>query len=358
MRRTIAASCLAVICVLVFQNAQVHANESNLKDDSISSEKETNRGAAERKQDIVRIGVIRRSINMADGAQRVASERFGAFMGQVDGFFSNAGSDDDAVSTGSWARIRVEGVRGTNGKSFELKSSVKVRAVLPETERKLKLLISTEDDDVDTSAQEQDLADLGGADRNASVALRFIRSARENSKVDLDLGLRRQNSRIQFFSRVNLRFRVDFNENWRASLGNSYYYYFITGFENRLSFDLRRKLFSKDRKDVFFRTFTSVDWENGQEGAVVGHTTGVYWKLGERRSVALEGLASYQTDLEEDETERYRGHQFRARWRHNVGRPWFFYEIWPSVAWPSSADFERTYGILLRAEVIIGEKLK
>lgn len=355
MRRAITALCIAVVIVHGFQGAYVHANESSLKDESIGSKSDSSQEAADLEDDIIRIGVIRRSIGMVDGAQRVASERFGAFMEQVDGFFSNAGTNDDAVSTGSWARIRVDGVRG-DGKPFELKTSVKVRAVLPETERKLKLLISTEDDDVDTTSREQELVDLGGGQRNASVALRFIRSARENSKVDLDLGIRDRDSRIQLFGRVNMRFRANLDENWRASLANSYYYYVVSGFENRLSFDLRRQMFLN--KDVFFRTFTSFDWENGQAGAVIGHTTGLYWKLGDRRSVALEGLASYQTELSEDETERFRGHQYRVRWRHNIGRPWFFYEIWPSVAWPSTTDFERSFGILLRAEVIIGEKLK
>ncbi len=355
MRRAIAAFFFAVFVLLGAHGEPVQADEPGVKKEVSDSKNDTRGEATEPQRGFNRIGVIKRSISMADGAQRVASERFGAFMDQVDGFFSNAGSNDDAVSTGSWARIRVEGVRG-DGKPFELKTSVKVRAVLPETERKLKLLISTEDDDVDTAAGEQELTDLGGSDRNVSLALRFIRSAREDTKVDLDLGLRRRNSRIQFFNRINIRFRKDFGENWRASVGNSYYYYWVTGYENRLSFDLRRKMFAKE--NVYFRTFTRFDWEEGQNGAVIGHTTGLYWQFGERRALALEGVAGYQTELEDDETERYRGHQFRVRWRHNVGRPWFFYEIWPSVAWPSSTDFERSYGILLRAEVIIGEKLK
>jgi len=45
-----------------------------------------------------RIGVVRRSIFFVDKSQRIASEGFSSFINQVDGFFSNAGADDDDVT--------------------------------------------------------------------------------------------------------------------------------------------------------------------------------------------------------------------------------------------------------------------
>ncbi|MFK7994967.1 MAG: hypothetical protein AB8B87_12565 [Granulosicoccus sp.] len=300
--------------------------------------------------DYERLGVMRRSIVIVDDAQRAASERFGSFMGQVDGFFSNAGSNADAVSNGSWARIRIDGVRA-NDEDFELDPSLKLRAVLPRTERKLKLLISTEDDDALEPGEVQSQSSQGN--QNVSLALRFIRTARANSDVNIDIGVRQRDGAVQFFGRLNSRYTLDLGRKWVAKAANSYYYYSKSGFENRLSFDFRRLLYAKD--NLFFRTYTDFSWEKGQKGSIISHTTGLYWQVSDRRSVALEGLASYHTSINTGISDRFRGHEFRIRWRHNVWRPWFFYEIWPSVSWPSSTGYRQANGFLLRVEVMIGQ---
>lgn len=300
-----------------------------------------------------KLGVVRRSIIVVDDAQREASEHFNSFMGRVDGFFSNAGSNDDAVSNGSWARIRIDGLRA-NGEGFKLDTSVKVRAVLPRTERKLKLLISTENDEQQEGG---DSAVHPSQDRqSASAALRFIRTAREKSDVNIDIGLRRRDGNYQLFTRLNTRYTLDLNKNWDARAANSYYYYAQSGYENRLSFDFRRLLFERDH--LFFRTFTDFSWENGQKGAIIGHTSGFYWAFGERRSLAFEGSASYHTSTSPEISDRFRGHEVRIRWRHNVWRPWFFYEVWPTVAWPVTTRYRQVEGFLLRVEMIIGQRAK
>ena len=140
--------------------------------------------------------IMRRSIIIVDDTQEAASKRLGAFMDQVDGFFSRAGSNDEAETNGSWARIRVEGIR-VEGEGFKLDTSVKIRAVFPNTERKLKLLISTEDDENTERSDVQQVPE--GADETGSVALRFIRNFREVGDVNLDIGVRRRDRRCANF---------------------------------------------------------------------------------------------------------------------------------------------------------------
>lgn len=293
--------------------------------------------------------VIERSIIIVDDAHNAASESFGDFMGQVDGFFSNAGTDDDAVSNDSWARIRVEGTRA-QGNEFALDTSLKLRAVLPRTERKLKLLVSTENEGAQEASEIPNAA--GRDDGNASFALRFLESAQDN--INLDIGLRRRDDVLQYFGRINGRFKLYEGKYWIARAANSYYYYNKSGFENTLSFDFRRKLGVKEK--VYFRTFTGFEWEKDRKGSVISSSVGYYWQLDPRRSLAFEVLGSYHTALNEDIGDRFRGHEFRVRWRHNIWRPWFFYEFWPSVAWPASVDYRNVEGFLLRAEVIIGQR--
>lgn len=301
--------------------------------------------------DDAELGLVRRSIVIVDDAQAAASERFGNFMGQVDGFFSRAGTNDDAVSNESWARIRLDGVRANN-EDFEVDPSFKLRAVLPRTERKLKLLISTEDDESQDAVDGQQAP--AGGNQNASLALRFIRSARANSDINIDVGVRQRDGDVQYFGRLNTRYSLDAGDDWAVNVGNSYYHYSKSGFENRLSFDFRRRFF--DRDNLFFRTYTDFFWEKGEKGALIGHTTGLYWQMSRGRSLALEGLASYHTALNPGVTDRFNGHEFRIRWRQNIWRPWFFYEVWPSVAWPSITRYRQANGILVRVEIVIGQK--
>lgn len=301
--------------------------------------------------DNAEMGIVRRSILIVDDAQATASEQFGNFMGQVDGFFSRAGSNEDAVSNESWARIRLDGVRANN-EDFEIDPSFKLRAVLPRTERKLKLLVSTEDDEGQETGDRQQVP--AGGNQNASLALRFIRTARTKSDINIDIGLRQRDGDVQYFGRLNTRYTFETGDDWAINMSNSYYHYNKSGFENRLAFDFRRRFFERD--NLFFRTYTDFFWEKGIKGALISHTTGLYWQLDSARSLALEGLASYHTSLNSGVTDRFNGHEFRIRWRQNIWRPWLFYEIWPSVAWPSITQYRQANGILVRLEVVIGQK--
>lgn len=332
-------ACLCLFSLLPVAFAQETGRESGNNPSAIAEEE--------------RLGVVRRSIFIVDESQRIASERFSSFMNQVDGFFSNAGSDDDAVSNGSWARIRVDAVRD-NTKDVEIKPTLKIRAVLPRTERKFKLLFSTEDEDNDDSERTIGQASrAGSASQNSSLALRFIQGARENGDVNLDLGIRQRNSEIQIFTRLKTTYRTTIFGNWTFNIANNYFYYSKDGYEDRLSFDFSRPLLTRD--DIYFRSFFGFNWRKGQKAAVVTHTSGLYWSIDPKRALAFEGLAAYHTALQ-GVADRFRGSEIRFRWRHNIWRPWFFYEFWPSVAWPADNGYKRTEGFLLRAEMIIGQR--
>ena len=296
-------------------------------------------------------GVLEQATVMVDDAQRVASLRFLNFMAEVDGFFSNGSDKADAVSNESWARLRVDAEK-PGDEDAEIGGSIKVRAVFPETERRLRLLLSTEDDESDFG--EVANTSTSNDDQNASLALRFIRSARTKSSVNFDLGVRQRDSAVQIFGRINTTYRDEFWENWTGRYSNSYYYFSKSGFENRLNLVFRRPLYNK--QDLFFRTSTDFNWRNGQKGAVIDETLGIYRQINDAMSLAVEGLASYHTALNDGVDERFRGSELRVRWRHNVWREWFFYEFWPSVSWPASNQYRSAYGALLRIEVVIGQQ--
>ena len=361
MRKLLLPWIMAVVVLLSAPLVEAQQVDSSISSDTAdnATDATTDQTAAESDNgnqrqpipDDAELGLVRRSIVIVDDAQATASERFGAFMEGVDGFFSRGDADDDAVSNGSWARIRLDGVRA-NAEGFKLEPKVKVRAVLPQTERKLKLLISTEDDENTETSDVQQSPE--GSDQSASLALRFVRTAKEKGDVNLDIGVRQRDGSVQYFGRLNTHLTLDLEHDWSGKVGNSYYHYSKSGFENRLSLNVWRRFFNAEH--TFFSTYTDAFWEKGLKGALFGHTSGLYWQFGDTRSLALEVLASYNTALNEGASDRFNGHEYRIRWRHNVWRPWFFYEVWPSVSWPSSRQYRKTEGILIRAEVLIGQQ--
>ena len=301
------------------------------------------------------VGVIGQAVDYVDDAQQLASDRFGNFMAQVDGFFGDAGSNDDAVSNSSWARIRLDADK-PGGEDIDVGPSFKLRAVLPQTERRFKLLFSTEEDSSELAGENVNggQSPASADDQNASLAIRFIRTARETGGLSFDLGVRQRDSEVQYFTRVNTTFAGQMNPLWSVRIANNYYYFSKSGFENKLDFDFRRPLFARD--DLFFRSNTNFNWRKRRKGAIIGQTLGFYKQFGPRRSFALEALAGYHTAINTGVSDRFRGHEFRIRWRHNVWRPWFFYEIWPVVSWSANNDYEKAYGGLVRLEVVIGQQ--
>ena len=300
-------------------------------------------------------GVLGTVGRMVDGAQRTASERFDAFMLDLDDFFAGDVQTDE--SNDSYVRVRLDAVSPAVG-SFELDPSVKLRVVLPRSERRVRFLFTTEEDPgaagerIGEGVNVTDAAD----DESVSFALRFVRGARERGDTSLDLGARQRDGRLQIYTRVRLQLDGRVGERWSARASNRWYYYYVSGYENQLRLDFTRPLDAGD--DRFVRLTTTFDWERERRGASIGQTVGAYAELSPRTALAAELLARYDTSVARGASDRYRGAEARLRLRRNVWRPWFFYELWPSVSWPAETDYRRVWHGLARIEVTIGGRYR
>jgi hypothetical protein len=297
-------------------------------------------------------GYLLQASSVVDDAQKNATDQFHQFVFQLDDFFGS-GQDAGTVNK-SWARFRLD-VRKPPDATGKLRASVKLRLVLPRSEKRFRLLLSTEEDNTlsdDTDSAQQ--AQLQGDEtQDVSLALRFVRSARKSGSVNFDIGTRSRDSSLQLFARLNTAYKKEIWTNWTGRVGNSLYHFSKSGYEDKLSFDLQRPI--PGSRPVFFRTNTAINWRKGSKGASIGETLGIYTELSRRTALAVELLSGYSTALNEGQSARYSGTALRLRFRQNVWRPWFFYEIWPSVGWPSTNDYERAYGVLLRVEFVIGQ---
>jgi len=294
-------------------------------------------------------GMLASVAKFVDNAQRNASERFGAFMYELDDFF--AGPSQSAEPNTSFMRVRLDAKKPPT-EGFELDPSVKLRVVLPRSEQRLRLLLSTEDELGEGADGVSESTAIEADEQSLSLALRFVRRARESSLLDFDLGTRQREGRLQLFGRFNAEYREQLAERVRLRLSNRYYYYSTSGFDDRLQLDVTRSL-SAERSRIL-RSSTTFDWRKGRKGAYLNQVFGAYADLTARSAIALEARATYHTALNGEVRERYRGHELRVRYRRNVWRPWLFYEFWPTVTWPAETDYRRTWNGLLRLEITIG----
>lgn len=284
---------------------------------------------------------------LLDRTHKIVSQRFSRFFHQIDGFFG--AGESSLQNNESWARVRFDTFKRV-GEDADFKGAVKLRVVLPRAERRFRLLFSTEDDESTESGSQSTEENTSG---NFSLALRFIRRARKNGTVNFDLGARYRDKRAQIFSRINLFYRRDLMWQFESSFTNSLYYFSVSGYENKFRYDLGRPLNSS--KTLFLRGSTDLLWKKNQRGTIVGETIGLYAEIDDKKALAFEALASYTTSLTDEEPEYFRGGEVRLRFRHNLWRRWFYYEIWPSVSWAPANDYEPALGGMFRMEMVLGK---
>lgn len=295
--------------------------------------------------------ILTRAGSVVDGVQEKATDRFNSWILQIDDFFGG----DQPVSeiNESWARIRLDAIEPGFGDT-KGKATVKLRLVLPRSEQRFRLLLSTEDENStskDTSGAGTS-TNTSSDDQDVSLALRFIRTAKTSGSLNFDVGARIRDSKGQAFARINSSWVSNLNGGWNGKFTNNLFYFSSTGYENRLRYDLRKPWFGSET--VFFRSSTNFNWVNGRKGAALSETLGMYAQINPRTALAGEAIFEYSTALNGDVTKRFHGSELRLRFRQNIWRPYFFYEIWPSVSWPVVNGYERVYGGMIRVEFVVG----
>lgn len=298
-------------------------------------------------------GTLSKAGSLVDDAHGKISDRFSRFIVQIDDFIG-AGESGKQLNT-SWARIRVESVK-PGAEEPKLAATVKLRVVLPQSQQRFRLLVSSEDDDDASSAANSDAAQreqiASDDNNNVALALRFIRTVKDRFRLKYDLGARYKDDKAQLFGRFIVGYKKESILGFTNTFTNNLTYFSASGYQNSFRIDSRRTFF--DRESLYFRNTIELSWRKGISGAGIGETMGFYADLGKRRALALEGITGYATALNDGIEDKYRGVELRIRYRQNIWRPWLYYEIWPSVSWSSTNDYEMAYGGLFRVEVTVG----
>lgn len=286
-----------------------------------------------------------------DGAHKGASDLLNSFASQIDNYFAENVTSDEINNTS--ATLRFDAADPANGDP-SLRAKIKLRLVLPRSEQRIRLLFDVDDDDLDGEARSrvQNLSE-NIEDQNLALALRFMRTASEKIRFNVDLGARRHDSRIQSFGRLRVRFEDNNSPmDWSYGINNDFRQYYSSGYLNRLRFDFWSNT-SEDSSTVF-RTSTGFEWKEDTPGSKINQTVGFYSQINSKSLIAFEVLANYRTSPDMMQS-HYEGHQFRIRYRRNAFRPWFHFELWPGVSWLTENENVPELEGLLRMEIQFGQ---
>lgn len=290
-------------------------------------------------------------VSVIDSVHGAVSQRFLDFASDLDGLFG--GSDLAGNKNTSWFRFRADGVR-FEGDALEARANIKLRLVLPSTEERLRLLVSTEDEDNLDPDQSRATSTLGNDESNVSFALRFLQSVRDSDALKFDIGARARDGEVQAFARVNASRELHRNENSEliVTVTNNLWLFSASGFENRLRLDLRQPL--PWTTNAFGLARSELVWQNGEAGADFSQRLGVFYQLSEDALLAFESIADIDSSPPADSPDHIQALEVRLRYRDSVWRKWFFYEIWPRVRWEAEDDFSTRFGLQIRAEIFVG----
>lgn len=286
-----------------------------------------------------------------DNVHQQVSEQFVDLAGDVDGLFG--GASDASGRNRSWARIRL-GATKFESEDAEFRGNIKLKLVLPRTEERLQLLLSTEDEDNLDAGQGRNTTLTGSGDENVSLALRFLQSVRSRSSFRFDLGVRLRDDRAQAFARLNAsrRFSPETVSEVRDTfLVNNLWYFSRSGYENRLKLLVRRPV--NLELIEYFQSSSEVIWKQGEPGARYVQKFDFVHLPSDATAIAFETQGDVYSSPEPGE-KRLQAIEFKLRFRQQVWRPWFFYEVLPRIRWEAEQDYSARFGMQVRAEIFFG----
>lgn len=294
------------------------------------------------------------TLSRIDDFHSTVSDGFSDMIGGVDDFF--ASTEGQTQLNRSWMRLRFD-VTKFESDSVEGRLNAKLKLILPRSEKRVRLLVSTEEEDTrdpgERNINQQSLAEAN-ENGNLSLALRFLQSVKERNSLKFDVGARVRDGKAQTFGRISASSSRRLGANVDFRISNNLWYFSSSGYDNRLSINFERSF--PRQADVLARSSTQISWLEDSKGAGIGQTFGLYRVIDPRKFLALELLSSYRTARSSGEGDRFAGSELRLRFRHNIWRPWFYYEIWPQMRWRAEDDYEGTFGALARIEVVVGRR--
>lgn len=226
---------------------------------------------------------------------------------------------------------------------------VDARAVLPHAERRMSLLVSNDETPESQKPLDQQQPQQVGNNVQPGFrsALRVVLRTTNRLHADFDVGLQ---SRLKGFWRVRSRWDYQLPAGWFSRLEEKIYWEDPKGFgwRNRLDFDrpLTKKLTFRLSSNA---ELTELNNEEGKNWYLAQGAT-LFYQYSDKAAISyhvgVDGYTEPNTKVQTWYTS--------LRFRRNVWRPWFYYEVEPFVFFPGDDHYHAVSGIVFRVETQFG----
>ena len=259
----------------------------------------------------------------------------------VQSFFNTEVFDDDI--DGSRGVISLDTRREIGG-DYIYKLSAKLKLELPNTEKRLKLLISSEDDS-EYEINKQPIQSIQNA--TYSTAVRYILNEKSAWKTDVDVGFK-GGLPLNPYSRVRAR-RYGDSFGWNHRFTQSIYYRHIEGWgeTSELRFD----------KNVFHNHLlvfnTEADYLVRNDYFDITSDVTIYHKIDDTSVLAYQIGIVGDTDKGSMVTSYFTG----IKYRQLIYKDWIYGSVHPQVEWNKDREYRRMWVLMFNFEAIFSSEL-
>lgn len=228
--------------------------------------------------------------------------------------------------------------------NLEIQPRLDLRLKLPKLSSRAHLIIEMEEDsdfnveDTPTNVY-SDHDDAENSELRA--ALRWFLREGDTVNVAFDAG----GSWDYLYTSLRVRAIQDF-DNWLGRFTNRVRWYTDDGWENRMNYDLETHF----NEDFFFRSTTSVNYYETEDGFPHSQIFRLYQVLSSIKAISYETAAYMETKP----SYRLSDLQLIVRYRQRFYRDWLVLEVSPRVTFPDDHDYEINPGIIFKLEASFG----
>ena len=280
--------------------------------------------------------------NLLDAPQLYLSSGINGLTTGIDEFFS-----DEKIlyeSTGSYVRISGDAVL-TNGGAPGFVGDVKARFLLPNTQKKMKLVFESDPsegrEDLERQLEGDPLA--AAQEKTYFAGLEAVWGEFKNWQVRQGIGVRLR-TQLDFFVRVRADRLYKISKTWRAYLSETLYWFDSTGvgFDANLEFDHRL------HDTLLFRSNTFAGWAEEDDYWNQSQVFSLTQSLSEKRAMIYQAGVYGITEPEIHSV----NYLLQMRYRQRIHSHYLFMELIPSVLYARTSDFEPAHSFTVRLEMV------
>jgi hypothetical protein len=231
-----------------------------------------------------------------------------------------------------------------------------IRLALPQLEHKTHLIISAESPEpaANVPAPAGTTGNPAGTtgdrisptdERNVTTSLHYIIRSNEEESSIVRTGAQFSHGSPVLFIAPRYRHFIPLTT-WDFRITQEAVYKTDTKWQVDTLFDLERQL----PRGLFFRTSVGGSWIDGTNGYFYSLSFSLRQLIDPKHALDYAWINSYQTRPVNELAEIL----FSVRYRQNLWRDWFFFEVAPQLRFPRSGNFDGLPGILFRFEVYFG----